>query len=65
MITFWSWPNRGTISVTQSGHTCKPWHLYFPENLSQVELVGGHNYCRNPEGNDQLDQPWCFTNDAR
>ena len=54
---------RGTISVTQSGNTCKPWHLFFTDNLNQVELVGGHNYCRNPNGKDALDQPWCFTND--
>lgn len=64
---------RGTVSVTQSGLTCKPWHLTFGEATeaeefsfeNNVELFGGHNYCRNPEGPEQEDQPWCYTSDPR
>lgn len=56
---------RGTVSVTSSGITCKPWHLSFTEEFSHMELVGGHNYCRNPSGKEHEDQPWCYTNDAR
>jgi hypothetical protein len=65
---------RGTVSVTQSGRTCKPWHLSLSNggaedgdglDGSRVELVGGHNYCRNPEGKERMSQPWCYTNDPR
>ena len=60
---------RGTVSVTQSGRTCKPWHLNLESrgalDGSDVELVGGHNYCRNPEGAERMSQPWCYTNDPR
>ena len=61
---------RGTMSVTKSGQTCKPWHLSLDGakngGFLDIELVGGHNYCRNPakSGHGQ-DQPWCFTNDPR
>ena len=65
---------RGTVSMTQSGLTCKPWHLSFKSTAvgvggdkshQNVELVGGHNYCRNPAGAEQEGQPWCYTNDPR
>lgn len=65
---------RGTISVTKSGLICKPWHLSFDSTAvglgrsksdQNVELVGGHNYCRNPAGQEQESQPWCYTNDPR
>ncbi|QQP41341.1 Tyrosine-protein kinase receptor, partial [Caligus rogercresseyi] len=49
-----------TVSVTSSGRTCKPWHLA-PGNELALELVGGHNYCRNPGGTGEQ-QPWCYTN---
>lgn len=58
---------RGTVSVTKSGSTCKPWHLSLDQDgFNAIELVGGHNYCRNPAHNGrEEDQPWCFTNDPR
>lgn len=60
---------RGTVSVTKSGSVCKPWHLNFASGnggggVSNFELVGGHNFCRNPEGAG-MSQPWCYTNDPR
>ena len=57
---------RGTVSMSQSGSTCKPWYTSFNDKFrAKVELVGGHNYCRNPSGDDQKDQPWCFTSNTR
>ena len=28
-----------------------------------LSLSGGHNYCRNPAGDYQDSEPWCYTND--
>ena len=66
---------RGTASVTKSGLTCKPWHLTFNDEVEEnaddgsfehrVAMVGGHNYCRNPPGPEQMSAPWCYTNDPR
>ena len=33
------------------------------EPLEHSEIVGGHNYCRNPAGEEQMEEPWCFTSD--
>ena len=56
---------RGTHSMTSSGMVCKPWREQIvidplPNNL---ELIGGHNYCRNPAGKEEMQEPWCFTAD--
>ena len=59
------------MSILPHFRTCKPWHLNLDGQKgldgTRVELVGGHNYCRNPEGADeeQMSQPWCYTNDPR
>ena len=44
----------GQVNTTASGRTCKVW------SETSVNL-GEHNYCRNPEGNDN--GVWCFTTD--
>jgi len=55
---------RGTESKTKSGFTCIPWsHQQELKPVQHLELIGGHNYCRNPDGEQQMSEPWCFTND--
>ncbi|XP_076354950.1 inactive tyrosine-protein kinase transmembrane receptor ROR1-like isoform X2 [Tachypleus tridentatus] len=55
---------RGTVSSTASGLTCQYWsHQIFYQTSDYPELIGGHNYCRNPGGTES--QPWCFTADSQ
>ncbi|XP_015784668.1 tyrosine-protein kinase transmembrane receptor Ror isoform X2 [Tetranychus urticae] len=50
---------RGTTSRTVTGVDCAPWHQQvFYKTADYPELIGGHNYCRNPGGMES--QPWCF-----
>uniref|UniRef100_T1IWC4 Tyrosine-protein kinase receptor n=1 Tax=Strigamia maritima TaxID=126957 RepID=T1IWC4_STRMM len=53
---------RGSMSETVSGYKCLKWSLSSMMSLKTShfpELIGGHNFCRNPGGVE--DQPWCFT----
>ncbi|XP_040070662.2 inactive tyrosine-protein kinase transmembrane receptor ROR1 isoform X1 [Ixodes scapularis] len=52
---------RGTVAETISGLPCQLWthQILFSRIAEYPEIVGGHNYCRNPGGMDV--QPWCFT----
>ena len=53
---------RGTIATTQTGYPCLPWNRKAASISNHLELVGGHNYCRNPVVFDaNLDEPWCYT----
>lgn len=58
---------RGTISTTKTGLNCLPWNKKASiSTSSHVELIGGHNFCRNPSLNEaskdqDLDEPWCFS----
>ena len=53
---------RGTIATTKSGYPCLPWNRKAASVSNHLELVGGHNYCRNPSVFDaNLDEPWCFS----
>lgn len=53
---------RGTIATTRSGYPCLPWNRKAASISNHLELVGGHNYCRNPSVFDaNLDEPWCFS----
>ncbi|XP_053210968.1 inactive tyrosine-protein kinase transmembrane receptor ROR1-like [Panonychus citri] len=53
---------RGTTSRTVSRSECAPWHeQVFYKTADYPELIGGHNYCRNPGGMES--QPWCFIRD--
>uniref|UniRef100_A0A0K2TIM1 Tyrosine-protein kinase receptor n=2 Tax=Lepeophtheirus salmonis TaxID=72036 RepID=A0A0K2TIM1_LEPSM len=52
---------RGTFSSTKSGYSCLPWNRQNKVSvINNIELSGGHNYCRNPSGYDQMEEPWCF-----
>ena len=57
---------RGTVSTTKTGLTCLPWDKKASlATSSHVELIGGHNFCRNPDLNDpkspDFDAPWCYS----
>lgn len=55
---------RGTHSMTRSGLHCKPWReQLIIHTQDRMELIGGHNYCRNPAGPEEMEEPWCYTDD--
>ena len=44
-----------------SAALCKPWkEQIIVEPLEHSEIVGGHNYCRNPTRKDDVGV-WCYT----
>ncbi|XP_077999988.1 plasminogen-like [Glandiceps talaboti] len=55
---------RGTVSVTESGHTCQKWSSQSPQSHGYTIAahpaggLGDHNYCRNPSGDPRT---WCYT----
>uniref|UniRef100_A0A0N7ZBW8 Tyrosine-protein kinase receptor n=2 Tax=Scylla olivacea TaxID=85551 RepID=A0A0N7ZBW8_SCYOL len=51
---------RGTESRTLSDRICEPWseNQLYMRTADYPELIGGHNFCRNPGGSEV--QPWCF-----
>jgi len=52
---------RGTIAVTEDGHTCKDWVLsnnYKPSDYPNGGLI--KNYCRNPRSGTH-EKAWCYT----
>lgn len=55
---------RGTASRTKTGVECGPWKTQiFYRTADYPELIGGHNFCRNPGGMSA--QPWCFLHDMK
>jgi len=57
---------RGKVAVTKGGRECQMWSDQIPWHHTKTTVnfptsgLGGHNFCRNPDGEDG---PWCFTLD--
>ena len=57
---------RGLTAVTADGVACQIWSRQAPHTHSRTIAnypgagLGGHNACRNPDGDTQ---PWCYTTD--
>ena len=51
---------RGLVSKSITGKPCLSWNSVY-NTIGHSELIGGHNFCRNPDGLES--QPWCFVNE--
>ena len=57
---------RGKVATTKTGRTCQVWAEQIPWHHTKTTVnfpssgLGGHNYCRNPDGEAG---PWCYTLD--
>ena len=50
----------GTENKTEDGRSCINWSEITGKNYSEYEGTRGHNYCRNPGGEE--DREFCFFN---
>lgn len=49
----------GTVAITRCGKECQNWAVDTPHEHNFND-VGGHNFCRNPDGEPGT---WCYTTD--
>jgi len=56
---------EGHVNKTNSGKICQAWDKQTPHShtldADWVKTTEGHNYCRNPDGEDKV---WCYTMDS-
>ena len=50
----------GTENKTEDGQSCINWSEVTEEDYSEYEETRGHNYCRNPGGEE--DREFCYVN---
>ena len=50
----------GTENKTEDGRSCINWSEITGKNYSEYEETRGHNYCRNPGGEE--DREFCYFN---
>ncbi|QQP31369.1 Ror1, partial [Caligus rogercresseyi] len=56
-----SFDRTAATILNEIRYSCLPWNRQSKVPLhDHIELSGGHNYCRNPSGYDQMEEPWCF-----
>ena len=57
---------RGKVAKTKTGRECQTWSEQIPWHHTKTTInfpysgLGGHNFCRNPDGEAG---PWCYTLD--
>ena len=57
---------RGKVAKTKTGRACQTWSEQIPWHHTKTTInfpysgLGGHNFCRNPDGEAG---PWCYTLD--